>query len=55
VVERRAVLVVLGPDLIGAADDGVPEFRPLAVADNLQVHSASIPDAAVAAMLQALP
>jgi len=44
-VERRAMLVVLGPDLIGQAGDGVPEFRALAVADNLRAHATSIPRA----------
>jgi hypothetical protein len=42
-VERRAMLVVLGPDLIGQAGESVPEFRALAVADNLRAHVTSIP------------
>ena len=40
--ERRAMLVVLGPDLIGQASESVPEFRALAVADNLRAHVTSI-------------
>ena len=43
VVERLAVLVVFGPDRAGEAADGVPEVRPLAVADYPRVHPASIP------------
>jgi hypothetical protein len=42
-VERRAMLVVLGPDLIGQAGESVPELRALAVADNLRAHATSIP------------
>ena len=41
--ERRAMLVILGPDLIGQAGESVPEFRALAVADNLRAHVTSIP------------
>jgi hypothetical protein len=41
-VERRAMLVILGPDLIGQAGESVPEFRALAVADNLRAHVTSI-------------
>jgi vacuolar-type H+-ATPase catalytic subunit A/Vma1 len=43
VVQRVTVLVVLGPDLVRQVFDGVPEFRPLAVTDNLRFHDASIP------------
>ena len=37
------MLSVLGPELIGQAGDGAPEFRALAVADNLRAHATSIP------------
>jgi hypothetical protein len=37
------MLVVLGPDLIGQAGDGVPQLRALAVPDNLRAHPTSIP------------
>jgi hypothetical protein len=43
IVERRSILVVLGPDLIGQVSKGVPELRALAVTDNLRVHATSIP------------
>ncbi len=38
-----AMLVVLGPDLIGQAGDSVPEFGALAVPDNPRAHATSIP------------
>jgi len=41
-VERRAMLVVFGPDLIGQAGDSVPEFGALAVPDNPRAHATSI-------------
>ena len=37
------MLVVLGSDLIRQTGEGVPEFRALAVADNLLAHATSIP------------
>jgi hypothetical protein len=43
IVERRAMLVVLGSDLIRQTGEGVPEFRALAVTDNLLAHATSIP------------
>jgi hypothetical protein len=42
VVEDRAVLVVLGPDVSEQLPGALPQFRPLAVAHNLRVHTASI-------------
>jgi hypothetical protein len=41
-VERLAVQVVLGPDLIAEVPDAVPEFGPFAVAHYLRVHPPSI-------------
>jgi len=47
-VQRVTVHVVLGPDLVRQVFDRVPEFRPLAVPDNLWFHGASIQPADVA-------
>ncbi len=42
-IERLPMPVVLRPDLARQAADGIPELWPLAVADNLRFHPASIP------------